>query len=168
MQRRIDRKFKIRQANTDDIPAIVSLYANATRLMHRLSPQGFGKRLGEPLDLEKEKENFSKALEDDKTVILVAEVDTHVAGFVMGAVEDYQDDLLDSPYLTVQYVCVDEGFRKQGIAKALMKEIEKWAQKEGIANLDLMVWDTNVPARSLFMKMGYVRLDIRMGKKLRN
>lgn len=158
----------IRRAGKEDVGAIVKLYAEATKLMHELSPAGFGKRLGEPLDLDKESENFTNALDDDKTIILVAEKDAEIAGFVMGVVEDYEDDLLDSPYLTVQYVCVNKKLRRQGIGKALMTELERWAEKKGITNLDLMVWDTNKPAQSLFRKIGYVTLDVRMGKKLKD
>ena len=158
----------VRQARKEDIREIVRLYAEATKLMHELSPAGFGKRLGEPLDLDKEMDDFTKALDDDKTIILVAQVNADIAGFVMGVVENYEDDLLDSPYLTVQYICVDERFRKQGIGMSLMTEVERWTEKKGITNLDLMVWDTNKPAQSLFRKMGYVALDVRMGKKLKD
>ena len=135
--------------------------------MHRLSPAGFGERLGEPIDVKKEQESFSQALVDKGTVILVAEKDGEIAGFVMGVIENYPDDLLDSPYLTIQYICVDERFRRTGMGKALMQEVERWALCKGITNLDLMVWDTNTPAQSLFRRMGYVPLDIRMGQKLK-
>jgi len=160
--------FEIRQAEKNDASVIVDLYAEATRLMHELSPPGFGKKLGEPLDLEKEKETFTNALDDEKTILLVAEVSEKVAGFVMGVVEDYPDDLLDSPYMTVQYICVDEKYRKRGLGKALMEGIEKRAKDRGITNIDLMVWETNEPARNLFENLGYVALDIRMGKKIRD
>ncbi|MBN2379572.1 GNAT family N-acetyltransferase [candidate division WOR-3 bacterium] len=157
----------IRHANEADVEAIVRLYAEATKLMYELSPEGFGKRLGEPLDLDEEKENFSKAVDDEKSVILVAEVDGKVEGFVMGVIEEFADDLLDSPYMTVQYICVDEKQRKRGIGKALMVELEKCTTERGITNLDLIVWNGNKPAQSLFGKTGYIPLEIRMGKKLK-
>ena len=159
--------YEIRLTRTEDIPGIVNLYAEATKLMHRLSPAGFGERLREPIDVKKEQESFSQALADEGTVILVAEKDGEIAGFVMGVVEYHVDDLVDAPYLTVQYICVDERFRRTGMGKALMQEVERWAVSKGITNLDLMVLDTNTPAQSLFRKMGYVPLDIRMGKKLK-
>ena len=63
----------IRQAKKDDVVSIVRLYAEVTELMHALSPPGFGRRLAEPLDMNEEKERFTHALDDDKTVVLVAE-----------------------------------------------------------------------------------------------
>jgi ribosomal protein S18 acetylase RimI-like enzyme len=159
--------FVVRQAESRDVPTIVKLYAQATKLMHRLSPEGFGKRLGEPVDIEEETESFSKALDDENSVILVAESSGAVAGFIMGVIEDYEDDMLDSPYMTVQYICVDDRFRKQGVGKALMAEIEKSAIEKGIGNMDLLVWDTNTPARALFAKSGFIPLEIRMGKKIK-
>jgi len=158
--------FTIRPAKHEDINSIVTLYAKATKFMHQISPNGFGQALEPPLDIEKERESFASALDDKETVVLVVEQLGKVVGFVMGVVEKYSDDLLSAPYVTVQYLYVDEKFRRAGIAKALMQDVEKWATDKGLYTLELKVWSNNEPAKALFQSLGYLSLEVRMAKRI--
>ncbi len=160
--------FSIRPAKIKDVPSIVALYFEATKLMHQISPDGFGKSMESSLNLEEENKSFTKALDDKDTVILVAEQDRKVAGFIMGVIEYHPDDLLNAPYLTVQYLCVDKKFRRTGIGKSLMKSIENWGNDKGISTLELIVWNNNEPAKALFRSLGYLPLEVRMAKKIGN
>lgn len=158
--------FSIRLAKDEDVASIVTLYAEATKLMHQISPDGFGDALGYPINITNETESFTRALNNKETVIFVAEQGGKVIGFVMGVIENHPDDLLNAPYLTVQYICVDKEFRRSGIGKTLMQEIENWAGNKGLSTLELIVWTNNVPAKTLFQGLGYLPLELRMAKKL--
>jgi ribosomal protein S18 acetylase RimI-like enzyme len=68
--------------------------------------------------------------------------------------------------MTVQYLAVAEERRGCGIAQLLMAAIEAAASARGITTLDLLVWDSNSIARSLYEKLGYTTLERRMVKRL--
>ncbi len=157
----------IRPAKHNDINYIIRLSVEATRLMHKISPAGFGETLISPINRKKEKSWLIKSLKDKQKVIFVAEQNKKIVGYIMGIIENHPDDLLSSPYITVQYLCVDKKNRRSGMGKALMREIEKWAFQQGIFTLELIVYDKNKPARSLFQKLRYLPLEVRMAKKLK-
>ena len=121
--------FSIRAAKQEDVASIVTLHSEVTKLMHQISPNGFGEALESPLDIEEENESFARALNDEETVVLVAEHGGKVVGFIMGVIEMHPDDLLSAPYLTVQYLYVDEKLRCTGIGKSLMKDVENKTYK---------------------------------------
>lgn len=156
----------VRSAEERDIDAVTRLNMEATRLMRALSPQGFGEALAARLDPHEEKLFFEEASSDDNTVLLVAELGGEVRGFVMGVVETHPDDLLSAPFVTVQFIAVDERFRGSGTGRALMNAVEDWARSRGATSLDLAVWASNQPAQELFEKSGYIPLEIRMAKRL--
>jgi ribosomal protein S18 acetylase RimI-like enzyme len=156
----------IRQAKDEDVNSIVALYARATKLMHQISPNGFGEALKSPLDIEQERESFTRALDDQGTVVLVAEQGGKVVGFIMGVVEKHPDDLLSAPYVTVQYLYVSEKFRRAGIAKTLIQAVENWAADKGLYTLELKVWNNNESAKDLFQSLGYLFLELRMAKRI--
>lgn len=158
--------LSIRQGRYEDIASIVSLYAEATKLMRQTAPPGFGKALESPLDIADERESFARALGDRGRVVLIAQQGGNVVGFVMGAVENHPDDLLCAPYLTVQYLCVGEKSRRAGIGRSLMQAIEDWAADKRLSTLELTVWDNNAPAKVLFHSLGYLSLEVRMAKRI--
>lgn len=60
-------------------------------------------------------------------LIIYAEADGQVIGITPSFVEDNGN-------VTVSIVAVDENFRKQGVARTLMLEVEKEAKKLGVAD----------------------------------
>jgi RimJ/RimL family protein N-acetyltransferase len=50
---------------------------------------------------------------------------------------------------------VRKGYRRQGWGTLLFMELEKWAKKQGIRRLELLVQSDNKPAISLYRKMGF-------------
>ncbi|MFH1231007.1 MAG: GNAT family N-acetyltransferase [Planctomycetota bacterium] len=158
--------FIIRRANKGDLDSIVFLSAQAAKLMHQISPAGFGKPLAEPVNIKKEKKWYHQAIKDKGKVIFVAEKNGKIIGYLMGIIEKYPDDLLDAPYLTLQYLCVDEKYRRSGVGKALMQEIEKWTSQQGLSTLELIVYNNNQPAKAFYKKLRYLPLEIRMAKKI--
>lgn len=64
----------------------------------------------------------------------------HRAGIVIGVKEEYQ---------------------RKGIASALLKEADRWAEKSGITRLELTVVKENEKAIALYKKVGFVEEGIR-------
>jgi len=72
---------------------------------------------------------------------LIAEINGEIVGFA---------DMDNTGYLDKLYVHKD--FQRRGIATALVKELERSAQKEGIFNF---VTYASITARPFFEKQGY-------------
>jgi ribosomal protein S18 acetylase RimI-like enzyme len=58
-------------------------------------------------------------------------------------------------------------YRRQGIAKALMKYLEKWAFARGDQQIGLQVFQSNPPALNLYQQMGYQTQSLWMIKPLK-
>jgi RimJ/RimL family protein N-acetyltransferase len=53
-------------------------------------------------------------------------------------------------------VTVARAYRGIGVGRAMLEALEVWAAEVGVEKIMLRVFDTNVRARSLYEKMGYV------------
>ena len=82
-----------------------------------------------------------------KGIFLVAEQDGRTAGYV-GC-----QTVLDEGYIT--NVAVSPGFRRQGIARALITELTAKAGENKLAFVTLEVRESNLAARRLYEKNGF-------------
>ncbi|HEY8923359.1 MAG TPA: GNAT family N-acetyltransferase [Polyangia bacterium] len=89
--------------------------------------------------------------------VLVAEGDEGVCGFVVVRVVDTPREATMTPRRRahVEMIGVEEGARRRGIGKALMKEAEQWAAGRGCAEVVLTVWSDNRAAEALYEAIGY-------------
>ena len=60
-------------------------------------------------------------------------------------------------------VCVAPAARRQGVAEALMLELEKKLLPQGVEQITLEVRASNEPAIRLYEKLGYAQLGVRKG-----
>lgn len=142
----------IRLATPQDIQAIEELdrlSTSPTRAIHRDMEKYFGS-----VDPTTHERNF----------VFLAEVGEQVAGKaelmtppLLTADElAYQDG---SAYARVGYVrrvIVDPGFRKLGLARALMLHVIAYARSElQLTTIDLHVWEGNLPAIRLYESLGF-------------
>jgi len=58
----------------------------------------------------------------------------------------------------IYYLKVDEGFRRKGLGKAALLEIEKEAANSNINQIELFVFSDNFPAIELYKSLGYREL----------
>lgn len=157
-------KAAIVEASSSHLDALAELQLELIKYMAELIPAGFGQSLQELPSIEEVKSTFIEAIDDPNTCLLVAEVEQHTAGYIMGVVEEYTDDLITAPFLTVQYLGVRKEYRRCGLAALLMGEMESFAKSRGIRRIDLLVWENNPGAKALFGKLGYIALEHRLAK----
>lgn len=102
---------------------------------------------------------------DGKVVLFAVKIDGRYVGRVTLR-HDWTDDSPNSgasvviedifPGLPqVNALEVDENYRKQGIASALMAALEKEAVRQGFGKIGLGVEVSNDPAKKLYEKLGY-------------
>ncbi len=159
--------LKIRYADKDDISDIAGLHLLTLEELAGIAPAGYGDSLKHCLPTAEEFEKlFTSELEDERSVLVIAEIDGILAGFAFGFLEKHSDDLIEAPYLSIVYLETAKEFRKRGVGRALLKEMERLARERGIKTIDLQVWLTNKPAMRLSVEAGYQPLEMRMGKRV--
>ena len=69
--------------------------------------------------------------------------------------------ILDEGYIT--NVVVHPAYRRKGVASALLRELEAYAQAHGLTRITLEVRASNQKAIALYEKMGYDEDGVRPG-----
>ncbi len=53
------------------------------------------------------------------------------------------------------YLAVDQKFRRNGFARAMVRYAEDWLAGQGIRKVELMIRDDNEPVRAFYERVGY-------------
>ncbi len=118
--------------------------------------------LDELCEIEKqcfEREAFSRQqiaylLTDYNTIALTARVNDEIVGFVIGQI----DIVKNTPFGHVITVNTVPAYRRRGIARKLLREIESLFRKKGIKECRLEVREDNTAAAKLYQKLGYKKM----------
>ena len=97
--------------------------------------------------------SFEDACQSNDNIYLVCEMNGQIAGYcglwtVLGEGN-------------ITNMAVSGGFRRLGIAEALMKEMEKRGMSKNVVTYFLEVRKSNKAAVNLYKKMGYVQIGVR-------
>ena len=130
-------EFQIRECKISDDGAIYGLDCD---------------EMGYEYPLESTRAKLKCVLKSKKDRVFVATVDDIVVGYVHAC--DY--DLLYEPHLkNIMGIAVLSEYKQQGIGKALLTEIEKWAQSTGAAGVRLASGETRKGAHEFYRRCGY-------------
>lgn len=95
----------------------------------------------------------------DPGLFLVATLQGAVVGTVMGGYDGHRGGIYS--------LAVDPGHRRQGIATALLREVENLLAERGCLKVNLQVLASNPQTVGLYQKLGYsVEERVSMGKLL--
>ena len=95
--------------------------------------------------------------EDPEKQIIVAEKDGCICGFaVLHHVCRPETPFMKvRDYLDVDEFCVDEAFRRQGIASAMIGFIRDFAKEKGFHRIELNMWEFNQDALAFYEAAGF-------------
>lgn len=85
--------------------------------------------------------------------LVVAEHEGGIAGFAY--VVTHRDYFTGEEHAYLEDLAVAPRTRGQGVAGALMQDVERWARARGYRHLRLAVWFQNHRARGLYEHLGY-------------
>lgn len=155
----------IREATQNDIAPIAMLHILLVKEMALLAQE---MEFGGPdiPETEQLRQLYHERLEDEDSVILLAEEQNETLGYLSAVIEQNSDDLMPAPFITIEFVATSPAARGRGVASALVTQVEQIAVTRGIHHADILVWENNAAARGLYDKLGYVSLERRMGKRL--
>ena len=130
----------IRFAEVRDIPGMVDLLQQVGEVHHQIRPDLFrsGAQKYNEADLE-------ELLKDSTRPIFIADVDGQVAGYAFCILQVTENNpvLCDRKVIYIDDLCVDEGHRRQGIAKKLYDHVLNYARELNCDAVTLNVWYGN-------------------------
>jgi GNAT superfamily N-acetyltransferase len=109
-----------------------------------------------------------KHCRDYAGAIFLAESAGEVVGLVMVLARVPFESLDDPPgeYALVAELVVRDGFRRRGIARALLDVAADYAREAGASELRIDVLSENRPARQLYLREGFAPYKVTLAKPL--
>jgi ribosomal protein S18 acetylase RimI-like enzyme len=105
---------------------------------------------------------LGQQLEEPDTVLLVAEVDGTVAGYLYGSLEDRDWARLLDAHGAIHDIFVDGQFRRRGVASELMRAGIAALKAKGAKQVVLSSATPNAEAQALFERLGFRRTMVEM------
>ena len=88
--------------------------------------------LGYPFSPEQIQENIRRLIGETNSLILVAELNGEVIGFVHAS---NHEPIYAPPMKNIMAIVIAERYRKQGLGERLLNEVEAWAKETGAAGI---------------------------------
>ena len=148
----------IRQATVEDTVNLISLSKKGNDMHYDVRPDKFNKRNDE--DYYK---MIYATIERGYNPYLVAIIDDKFVGYMEYTILDRKDKVA---YIDQFYV--DEEYRKKGVGKALMNELEKIAKDIKCDKIELNCWSFNENALDFYYHLGYKNQRVILEKEIRN
>jgi len=123
----------IREFCIEDYDALITLW-NDAQLEYK--PKGRDRR-----------DKIESELERGNAIFLVAEIDGKLAGSILGTHDGRKG--------WINRLAVAPEFRKQGIARRLVSEVEEMFSELGIEIMACLIEDWNTKSMQVFEKLGY-------------
>ncbi len=144
--------MEIRLAKESDLDAVNELRRQVNDLHVAGKPDVF--KPGFPDELR----DFIHVIWNDPAQdIAVAEADGTVCGFAVlhHICRPETPFMYERDFLDIDEFCVDEGFRRQGVATALVGFIREYAKERGFRRIELNMWEFNLGALAFYEAAGF-------------
>lgn len=149
----------IRNAVKQDIPGMLALLKQVGQVHHEIRPDIFPAGT-----LKYDEAALAALLQNASRPIFIADVDGAVAGYCFCVHKVIEDTALSvgRQELYIDDLCVDEGHRRMGIARALYTHALAYAKEIDCNMLTLNVWCGNESAMHFYQQMGMRPRNIMM------
>lgn len=97
--------------------------------------------------------NYAYRMAEDGTLLLVAEENNEIVGFLFGFLCPSPVQKRPTALLDALFVC--EEHRSKGIGKALALRFREWGKEQGVYAIELKVMSQNTAALRLYESLGF-------------
>lgn len=142
--------MKVREATKNDVSQMVTLM----------------EQLGYPSSLEQFEQRFESIFTNPCYHTLVAELENQIVGMAGLCTDLFYE--YDGSYVRIVAFVVDSNYRRRGIGKKLMQEIESWARNQGVIAIALNSGNRKErkDAHQFYLSMGFEAKSIGYDKPL--
>lgn len=143
---------EIRLATGSDFEQVGKIFAEENKFHAQLMPEIF--QIADPIMTP---EWFDDVLKNPNTALFLAEIEDNGVGVVLAELKTNIDDPIfrRRKYIYIDEIAVAASYRGRGIGRLLMEKIHRWAQEQGVAEIELKVWERNGRAINFYEKLGY-------------
>ncbi|MDG2170994.1 MAG: GNAT family N-acetyltransferase [Opitutales bacterium] len=136
--------FTVSRASVEQLPLVAPLYDAYRQFYEQES------------DLELASRFLAERLSKEESMVLLAvdKASGKPAGFIQ-LFPSFSSVAADRIWV-LNDLFVDPGFRRQGLARALMNAAKDFAKSTGAVRMGLMTANTNTQAQALYESLGYV------------
>ncbi len=142
---------QIRPAEVRDVPALVELWGELATLHERLDG-GFALSRTWRRAYE---EYLVHLLGREDVLVVVAESQGQLVGLAVGRITLLPAFFRQRRRGYIQDVYTREGYRGQGIGRAMLARIEAWLRRQGVRRVELTVAAGNPQAEAFWERAGY-------------
>jgi GNAT superfamily N-acetyltransferase len=148
----------IRSAELGDVDVLTPLLGEVQDLHVAHRPETFRKLAAPEIA-----EVFQASLENPSAKLWVADVDGVARGYLVAVVRQIPQGpySLERTWLELDSIGVHRAYRRQGVARALVKVALAHAEGAGIREVELASWAFNQSAHEAFRKLGFVPKVVR-------
>ena len=155
-------ELRIREATKDDRDALGRYGGALMRQHHGFDPRRFI-QVDQP-DLGCGRFLVSR-LDDDESLVLVAERDGSVVGYVYAGMEPMSWKDLREACGYVHDVYVDDAARRSGAGEQLVRAAIAWLESKGVPRVILATAARNEAAQRFFEKLGFRKTMVEMTRE---
>lgn len=143
----------IRRATREDAAALYVLWSRAREHNARVD----SRIVLRPVSLEEFAGALAQQLSRESSAVFVADGGPGgLRGFISGSIEAAQPDRVPERHATIGYLWVEPRWRRQGIARALVAELRRWAAAlEGVRHLEMPVLAADAAAVHFWQALGF-------------
>src|SRR5437588_2630910 len=154
----------LREASQEDYEAVCVLLAQVDRIHAEALPELFRSVEGPA----RSREWFAAILADEYSALFVAEQQGTLLGLIRCLVRTISalPMVVHRRFVQIEDLVVSEPFRHQRVGQTLLERAHQWAREQGIAEVELGVWEFNASARTLYEHLGYQTTRRVMRKQL--
>ena len=153
----------VRAAQSTDFDAIRGLFKDLDRF-HAAGEPGL---LRVPNVSRVIRGELDEWITSENCFFAVAEVEGKVVGLIDASIRGPGDPTdQDRPWCGVHNLAVKSDWQRRGVGMQLMQATEEWAQKKGLADVRLNVFEFNRGARAFYEQLGYRVLSLQLHKDL--
>ena len=157
-------KVRIRRAERGDLPALGRMGALLMRAHHAFDRDRFMAPGTKPEDGYAS--FLGTQLSAPDVVVLVADRDGDVIGYVYAGIEPQSWKELRDEAGFIHDIVVEERGRRMGIASALIEAVIAWCRERHMPRVLLCTSPHNVSAQALFARVGFRKTMIEMTREI--
>jgi ribosomal protein S18 acetylase RimI-like enzyme len=148
---------------TEDPELVARLNHDVQNLHYEIEPELF-----KPFSLESMTHMFAGMLRDPAMSAYVAYVDETPAAYLVVAERTLDENAFRYAYkvLYIDQVCVNSGFKGQGIGKALVDFAKQLAKESQINRIEMNYWTKNNNSGEFFRSQGFTNFNERLFYKV--